>query len=99
MPVLVSVLCGRADEGGRKHSIATNYSPQFFLRSANVTGQLTLEGTGEDGKERPSIALPGDNAEFEVKLQQPILLQPGQRFTMREGKHTIASGLIAKIIE
>merc|ERR1711907_57309 len=89
----------KEDEGGRKHSIASKYSPQFFLRSANVTGQLTLEGVGEDGKERPAIAMPGDNAEFEVNLQQPIALSVGQRFAMREGKHTIASGIVAKLIE
>lgn len=81
----------KEDEGGRKHAIYSKYMPQFFLRSANVTGALTLEGVTEDGKERPNMLLPGDTGEFEVTLQQPVAIQEGQRFAMREVRLAIVS--------
>ena len=73
--------------------------PQFFLRSASVTGAMTLEGVGTDGKERATMLMPGDTGEFEVKLMSPIALLEGQRFTFREGKHTIGAGVITKLLD
>eukprot|EP01108_Squamamoeba_japonica_P002256 TRINITY_DN2059_c0_g1_i1.p2 TRINITY_DN2059_c0_g1~~TRINITY_DN2059_c0_g1_i1.p2 ORF type:complete len:428 (-),score=214.57 TRINITY_DN2059_c0_g1_i1:44-1327(-) len=89
----------KEDEGGRKHAIYSKYMPQFFLRSANVTGALTLEGTSVDGKDRPNMIMPGETCEFDVKLMQPVALNEGQRFAMREGKHTIASGVVVKLLD
>lgn len=89
----------KEDEGGRKHAIYSKYMPQFFLRSANVTGSLTLEGLGSNGKERPTMLMPGDTGEFEVKLMAPLALVEGQRFTFREGKNTIGTGVIVKLLD
>ena len=89
----------KEDEGGRKHAIYSKYMPQFFLRSASVTGAMTLEGVGTDGKERATMLMPGDTGEFEVKLMSPIALLEGQRFTFREGKHTIGAGVITKLLD
>jgi len=89
----------KEDEGGRKHAIYSKYMPQFFLRSANVTGALTLEGIGSNGKERATMLMPGDTGEFEVKLMAPLALIEGQRFTFREGKNTIGTGIIVKLLD
>jgi len=89
----------KEDEGGRKHAIYSKYMPQFFLRSANVTGALTLEGMGSNGKERATMLMPGDTGEFEVKLMAPLALMEGQRFTFREGKNTIGTGIIVKLLD
>jgi elongation factor Tu len=88
----------KEDEGGRKHAIYSKYMPQFFLRSANVTGSITLEGIGADGKERPTMLTPGDTGEFDVQLMYPVAIQEGQRFTFREGKSTIGGELIHSFI-
>lgn len=89
----------KEDEGGRKHAIYSKYMPQFFLRSANVTGALTLEGVAADGKERATMLMPGDTGEFDVKLMSPVALTEGQRFTFREGKSTIGTGVVAKVLD
>jgi len=89
----------KEDEGGRKHAIYSKYMPQFFLRSANVTGSMTLEGVGTDGKERATMLMPGDTGEFDVQLMHPVALSEGQRFTFREGKCTIGAGIVTKVHE
>lgn len=78
------------EEGGRHKPFFTNYSPQFFIRTADVTGTLTLP-------KDVSMAMPGDNVRVDVQLQQPLALVQGLRFAMREGGRTIGAGLISKV--
>jgi elongation factor Tu len=89
----------KEDEGGRKHAIYSKYMPQFFLRSANVTGSITLEGIGSDGKERATMLMPGDTGEFDVSLMHPVALSVGQRMTIREGGQTVSCGVIQKLLD
>jgi len=84
------IYCLEADEGGRKKPFASNYRPQFFLRTANVTGTLELTGNAK-------MAMPGDNVEIDVTLISPTPMNEGMRFAMREGSVTVAAGVITKI--
>ncbi|CAL8472367.1 g11910 [Coccomyxa elongata] len=79
------------EEGGRHKPFFTNYSPQFFIRTADVSGTLTLP-------EDVSMAMPGDNVRVVVQLQQPLALSQGLRFAIREGGRTVGAGLISKVI-
>lgn len=76
-------------EGGRSKPFSSNYKPQFFFRTANVTGTVTLP---ED-----SIAMPGDTITFTVKFDQKIPLNEGLRFALREGSLTIGAGIITRL--
>ncbi|MCD7856194.1 MAG: elongation factor Tu [Clostridiales bacterium] len=81
-----------ADEGGRHKPFFTNYRPQFYFRTTDVTGVITLpEGT--------EMCMPGDNVEMEVELIQPIAMEKGLRFAIREGGRTVGSGAVTEIIE
>lgn len=82
------------DEGGRSTAIAINYSPQFYIRTADVTGKVT-SFNDEDIK----TILPGDNAKITVNLVAPVALEENGRFAIREGGRTVGSGIITKIIE
>ncbi|MEU8580635.1 elongation factor Tu [Streptomyces abikoensis] len=78
------------DEGGRHTPFFNNYRPQFYFRTTDVTGVVTLnEGT--------EMVMPGDNAEMSVKLIQPIAMEEGLRFTIREGGRTVGAGQVTKI--
>jgi elongation factor Tu len=80
------------DEGGRHKPFFTGYRPQFFFRTTDVTGTVTLpQGT--------EMVMPGDNVEIEAELIVPIAMEEGMRFAIREGGRTIASGTVSKIIE
>jgi len=79
----------RSDEGGRTKPFTSNFKPQFFVRTANVTGTITME------KDR--IAMPGDNVEMDVELIQPTAVQEGMRFAIREGQVTVGAGVISKV--
>ena len=80
------------DEGGRHTPFFNGYRPQFFFRTTDVTGDITLpEGT--------EMCMPGDNVEMAVKLITPIAMEEGQRFAIREGGRTVASGVVSQIIE
>ena len=80
------------DEGGRHTPFFANYRPQFYFRTTDVTGTVTLpEGT--------EMVMPGDNLKFEVELIAPIAMEDGLRFAIREGGRTVGSGVVAKIIE
>jgi len=85
------IYCLEADEGGRKKPFGSKYRPQFFLRTANVTGQIILKGNAK-------MAMPGDNVEIDVELIAPTPMNEGQRFAMREGSVTVAAGVITKIV-
>ena len=80
------------DEGGRHKPFFTNYRPQFYFRTTDVTGTITLP----DGTE---MVMPGDNTEMTVELGKPIAMDEGLRFAIREGGRTVASGRVTKIIE
>ncbi len=80
------------DEGGRHSPFFTNYRPQFYFRTTDVTGTITLpEGT--------EMVMPGDNVEIEVKLITEIAMEEGLRFAIREGGRTVASGTVTSILE
>ena len=82
----------RKEEGGRHKPFFTGYRPQFFLRTTDVTGTVTLpEGT--------EMVMPGDNVEIEAELICPVAMEEGMRFAMREGGRTIGAGTISKIIK
>ncbi len=80
------------EEGGRHTPFFTNYRPQFYFRTTDVTGVVTLP----DGKE---MVMPGDNIEMEVKLIVPIAMEEKLRFAIREGGRTVGAGVVSNIIE
>ena len=80
------------DEGGRHTPFFNNYRPQFFFRTTDVTGVITLpEGT--------EMCMPGDNVEMNVELITPIAIEKGLRFAIREGGRTVGSGAVTEILE
>jgi len=80
------------EEGGRHTPFFTNYRPQFYFRTTDVTGVVTLpEGT--------EMVMPGDNVSMDVKLIAPIAMDEGLRFAIREGGRTVGAGVVAKIVE
>ncbi len=80
------------EEGGRHTPFFTNYRPQFYFRTTDVTGMVKLpEGT--------EMVMPGDNIRMEVELIAPIAMDEGLRFAIREGGHTVGAGVVAKIIK
>jgi elongation factor Tu len=79
------------DEGGRHTPFFTNYRPQFYFRTSDVTGTLTLPANVE-------MVMPGDNVSVEVVLQKPVAMEKGQRFAIREGGRTIGAGRISEVI-
>jgi elongation factor Tu len=78
------------EEGGRHTPFFTGYKPQFFIRTADVTGDVTLP-------EGVEMVIPGDNAKMKVKLIVPVAMEEGQRFAIREGGKTVGAGVITKI--
>ncbi len=79
------------EEGGRHTAFFSNYRPQFYFRTTDITGIITLgEGT--------EMVMPGDNAEVTVELIHPIALEEGTKFSIREGGRTVASGSVVKIL-
>ena len=80
------------DEGGRHTPFFSNYRPQFYFRTTDVTGIITLpEGT--------EMCMPGDNVMMHVELLTPVAMEEGLRFAIREGGRTVGSGVVGKIIE
>jgi elongation factor Tu len=79
------------DEGGRHTPFFANYRPQFYFRTTDVTGSISLP----EGKE---MVMPGDNVSITVKLIAPIAMEEGLRFAIREGGRTVGAGVVAKII-
>jgi elongation factor Tu len=78
------------EEGGRHTPFFTNYHPQFYFRTTDVTGHIKLpEGT--------EMVMPGDNTEMQVELQKPIAMEEGLRFAIREGGRTVGAGRVIKI--
>ena len=80
------------EEGGRHTPFFTNYRPQFYFRTTDVTGIIRL-------KEGVEMIMPGDNAELDVELITPIAMDQGLRFAIREGGRTVGAGVVSKIVE
>ncbi len=80
------------DEGGRHTPFFNNYRPQFYFRTTDVTGVVTL-------KEGTEMVMPGDNVEINVELIVPIAMEESLRFAIREGGRTVGAGVVSKIIE
>ncbi|MCC5831074.1 MAG: elongation factor Tu [Phycisphaeraceae bacterium] len=80
------------EEGGRHTPFFNGYRPQFYFRTTDVTGAVTLEGGAE-------MCMPGDNIEAEITLGKPIALEEQSRFAIREGGRTVGAGVVIKIIE
>ena len=81
----------RKDEGGRHKAFFNGYRPQFYIRTLDVTGEITLQ-------EGVEMVMPGDNVNLMVKLITPVALEKGSRFAIREGGLTVGSGVITEII-
>jgi elongation factor Tu len=80
------------DEGGRHTPFFNNYRPQFYFRTTDVTGVVTLpEGT--------EMVMPGDNTEMKVELIQPVAMEEGLKFAIREGGRTVGAGQVTKIVK
>jgi elongation factor Tu len=79
------------DEGGRHKPFSGNYSPQFYFRTTDVTGTVTLS----DGAE---MVMPGDSAELAVELMKPVAIEEKSRFAIREGDKTVGAGIVTRII-
>jgi elongation factor Tu len=79
------------DEGGRHTPFFSGYKPQFYVRTTDVTGEVTLP----EGKE---MVMPGDTVTFKVKLTAPIALEESQHFAIREGGKTVGAGVVTKIV-
>ncbi len=80
------------EEGGRHTPFVTGYKPQFYIRTADVTGEVVLpEGT--------EMVAPGDNTEFTVKLVSPVVVEKGTSFAIREGGQTVGQGIVTEILK
>ena len=80
------------EEGGRHTPFFNNYRPQFYVRTTDVTGSITLpEGT--------EMVMPGDNVKIKVAMIAPIALEEGTRFAIREGGRTVGAGVVSTIIK
>jgi elongation factor Tu len=82
----------RKEEGGRHKAFFSGYRPQFYIRTTDVTGEITLP-------EGVEMVMPGDNVNLVVKLIEPIALEQGSRFAIREGGLTVGAGVITKILD
>ncbi len=82
----------KKEEGGRHPPFFTGYKPQFYIRTTDVTGEVTLA-------EGVEMVMPGDTATFKVKLVSPVALEDKQRFAIREGGKTVGAGAVTKIVK
>ena len=80
------------EEGGRHKAFFTGYRPQFFIRTMDVTGTITLP-------EGVEMVMPGDNVNLEVELIEPVAIEEGSRFAVREGGLTVGAGVITAILD
>ena len=82
----------KKEEGGRHTPFFNNYRPQFYLRTTDVTGVITLP-------EGVEMCMPGDNVEINVELITPVAIEEGLRFAIREGGRTVGSGVVTAVNE
>lgn len=83
-------------EGGRKTPFFAGYRPQFFVRTTDVTG--TVQAFTADDGSAAQMVMPGDRVQMTVELLEPIAVEDGMRFAIREGGRTIGAGVVSKII-
>jgi elongation factor Tu len=89
---MAEVYCLKKEEGGRHTPFFSGYRPQFYFRTTDVTGVANLpEGT--------EMVMPGDNIQMSIELIQPIAMDQGLRFAIREGGRTVGSGVVTEVIE
>jgi elongation factor Tu len=81
----------KKEEGGRHTPFFTGYKPQFYMRTTDVTGDVTLAAGVE-------MVMPGDTVTFKVKLVAPVALEDKMKFAIREGGKTVGSGVVTKVI-
>ncbi len=91
------VYCLKKEEGGRHTPFFPGYRPQFYFRTTDVTG-VAHEFTGSDGS-TAEMTMPGDNVQMTIELIQPIAMDKGLRFAIREGGRTVGSGVVTEVIE
>jgi len=82
----------KREEGGRHTPFFAGYTPQFYIRTTDVTGGITLP----EGME---MVMPGDNVKMEVELRVPVAIEEGLRFAIREGGRTVGAGVVTEITE
>ncbi|MCL2705564.1 MAG: EF-Tu/IF-2/RF-3 family GTPase, partial [Spirochaetaceae bacterium] len=87
-----TIYCLTKEEGGRHNPFFTGYRPQFYFRTTDITGSVTLPADKQ-------MVMPGDNTEIDVELIYPIAMEKGLRFAIREGGRTVASGQVIEILE
>jgi len=80
------------EEGGRHKAFFSGYRPQFYIRTLDVTGEITLP-------EGVEMVMPGDYTNLEVELLEPVAIEAGSRFAIREGGLTVGAGVITKILD
>ncbi|MEQ8169393.1 MAG: elongation factor Tu, partial [Candidatus Eremiobacterota bacterium] len=80
------------EEGGRHTPFFKGYRPQFYLRTTDVTGSVTLP-------ENVEMVMPGDNIRMAVELITPVAIEQGSRFAIREGGRTVGAGVVTKVLE
>jgi elongation factor Tu len=90
--ILAEVYVLKKEEGGRHTPFHNKYRPQFYVRTLDITGEITLpEGT--------EMVMPGDNVTIQVDLIYPVAINVGLRFAIREGGRTVGAGQVTKILE
>ena len=82
----------KKEEGGRHTPFFNGYRPQFYFRTTDITGDIKLP-------EGVEMVMPGDNVDMEITLINPIAIEEGLRFAIREGGRTVGSGVVIKVIE
>jgi elongation factor Tu len=80
------------EEGGRHTPFFSNYRPQFYMRTTDVTGAISLP-------EGVEMCMPGDNVEMTIELITPIAIEPGLRFAVREGGRTVGAGVVTSVLK
>ena len=82
----------KKEEGGRHTAFVNGYRPQFYFRTTDVTGAVTL-------KKGVEMVMPGDNTAMEVELIVPIAMEKGSKFAVREGGRTVGAGVVSEVVE
>ncbi|KAF2485925.1 elongation factor Tu GTP binding domain-containing protein [Neohortaea acidophila] len=95
---LTSMYVLTKEEGGRHTGFHNNYKPQMFIRTADEAAQLSWP-EGSENAQQDKMVMPGDNVEMVCEIHKPLAVEQGQRFNVREGGRTVATGLITQILE
>ena len=96
MKFKAQIVCLSKEEGGRHSPFFSGYRPQFYFRTTDITGTVTIPGEEKHGEK---MVMPGDNTEIIGELIHPIAMEKGLRFAIREGGKTVASGQVTEILE